>query len=186
MRSRTWPTVRTLITVVADSVTCLVLPAWWRHEMEIFSALLAICAGNHPSSMNSPHKGQWRGAFMFSLICARINGWVNNHEAGDFRRNRAHYDVIVMESRTYPRHSNVRQSPGHKANGWASQGCPEYITHHSVHRRSWGRIRSQCLLQGWNVGNSLVINSIWSYFPNSYTYIWNFIFYSACRNVSFI
>ena len=35
-------------------------------------------------------------ALMFSLICARINAWVNNHEAGDLRRNRAHYDVSVM------------------------------------------------------------------------------------------
>ena len=25
-----------------------------------------------------------------------INGWVNNSEAGDLRRHRAHYDVIVM------------------------------------------------------------------------------------------
>ena len=46
----------------------------------------------------SPHKGQWRGALMFSLICARINGWVNNGEAGDLRRHRAHYVVIVMVS----------------------------------------------------------------------------------------
>ena len=30
------------------------------------------------------HKGQWRGALMFSVICARINGWVNNGEAGDW------------------------------------------------------------------------------------------------------
>ena len=42
------------------------------------------------------HKGQWRGALMFSLICARINSWVNNGEAGDLRRYRAHYGVIVM------------------------------------------------------------------------------------------
>ena len=41
------------------------------------------------------HKGQWRGALMFSLICAWINGWVNNGEAGDVRRHRAHYDVII-------------------------------------------------------------------------------------------
>ena len=34
--------------------------------METFSALVAICAGN--SSVNSPHKGHWRGALMFSLI----------------------------------------------------------------------------------------------------------------------
>ena len=47
--------------------------------------------------VNSPHKGQWRGALMFSVICVWINGWVNNREAGDFRRYRTHYDVIVME-----------------------------------------------------------------------------------------
>ena len=60
------------------------------------SALLSLCAGNSPSPVNSPHKGQWRGALMFSLICFRINDWANNREAGDLRRNRAHYDVIVM------------------------------------------------------------------------------------------
>ena len=46
--------------------------------------------------MNSLHKGQWRGALMFSLICTRINDWVNNGKAGDMRRHRAHYDVTVM------------------------------------------------------------------------------------------
>ena len=50
----------------------------------------------HRSRVNSPHKGQWRGALMFSLICVWINGWINNGEAGDLRRYRAHYDVIVM------------------------------------------------------------------------------------------
>ena len=43
-----------------------------------------------------PHKGHWRRALMFSLICVWINGWVNNREAGDLRRNYAHYDVTVM------------------------------------------------------------------------------------------
>ena len=33
---------------------------------------------------------------MFSLIYVRINGWVNNREAGDLRPDRAHYDVTVM------------------------------------------------------------------------------------------
>ena len=28
---------------------------WWRHQMETFSVLLAICVGN--SLVNSPHKG---------------------------------------------------------------------------------------------------------------------------------
>ena len=50
----------------------------------------------HRSPVNSRHKGQWRGALVFSLICVWINGSVNNGEAGDLRRHRAHYDVIVM------------------------------------------------------------------------------------------
>ena len=64
--------------------------AWRRHQMETFSALLALCA------LNSPHKGQWRWALMFSSICAWINLWVNNREEDDLRCYRAHYDAIVM------------------------------------------------------------------------------------------
>ena len=52
--------------------------------------------GIHWSPMNSPHKGQWRGALMCTLICLRVNGWVNNREAGDLRCHRARYDVIVI------------------------------------------------------------------------------------------
>ena len=66
----------------------------WHHQMEIFSALLALCVGNSP--MNSPQKDRWRGTLMFSLICVWINAWENNREAGDLRRHRTHYDVIVM------------------------------------------------------------------------------------------
>ena len=50
----------------------------------------------HRSPVNFPHKGQWRGALMFSLIYAWINDWANNREAGDMRRYPVHYDVIVM------------------------------------------------------------------------------------------
>ena len=52
--------------------------------------------GIYGSTVNSPHKGQWRGTLMFSLICAWIKLRVNYREAGDLRRHRAHYDVIVM------------------------------------------------------------------------------------------
>ena len=82
------------------SVTEICTTSWWRHQMEPFSALLALCAGNSPVPVNSPHKGQWRGALMFSLISAWIDGWVNNGEAGDLRRHLAHYDVIVMCNHT--------------------------------------------------------------------------------------
>ena len=71
---------------------------WWRHQMETFSALLALYAGNSSVPANSPHKGQWRGALMFSLICAWSNSWANNGDTGDLRRHRAHYDVILMQA----------------------------------------------------------------------------------------
>ena len=64
--------------------------------METFSALLAICAGNTPVPGEFPAKRPVTRSFDVSLICARINGWVNNGEAGDFRRHPAHYDVTVM------------------------------------------------------------------------------------------
>ena len=51
----------------------------------------------HRSPVNFPHKGQWRGALMFSLIYVWINDWANNREAGDLRRQHGHYDVIVMK-----------------------------------------------------------------------------------------
>ena len=54
------------------------------------SKVIDLCEGKvDQDPVNSPHKGQWRGALMFSLICVWINGWVNDREAG-------YYDVIVM------------------------------------------------------------------------------------------
>ena len=72
----------------------------WKH----FPRYRPFVRGIHRSPVNSPHKGQWRGALMFTLICARINGWVYNHEADDLRRHHAHYDVIVMD---YPSANEV-------------------------------------------------------------------------------
>ena len=69
---------------------------WWCHQMEIFSCYWPFVPEIHRLPVNSPHKGQWRGALMFSLICAGINGRVNNREAGDLRCQHAHYDVTVM------------------------------------------------------------------------------------------
>ena len=63
----------------------------WKH----FPRYWPFVRGIHRSPMNSPHKGQWRGALMFSSICVWINGWVNS-EAGDLGRHRGHNDVIVM------------------------------------------------------------------------------------------
>ena len=65
----------------------------WKH----FPRFWPFLRGIHRSLVNSPHIGQWHGALMFSMICAWINDWVNNREAGDLRRHHAHYDVIVMK-----------------------------------------------------------------------------------------
>ena len=76
---------KTLIVLHDDVIKWKLFPRFWPFPR-----------GIHRSPVDSPHKGQWRGALMFSLICAWINGWVNNREAGDLRRHRAHYGVTVM------------------------------------------------------------------------------------------
>ena len=75
-------------------------PLWLMNNAEV-STEMERSSGWHPWYLPetlklASHKGQWRGALMFSLICAWINGWVNNREAGDLKHHRTHYDVIVM------------------------------------------------------------------------------------------
>ena len=64
--------------------------------METFSALLAICAGNSPVIGEFPAQRPVTRSFDIPLICAWINGWVNNGKVGDLRRHRAHYDVTAI------------------------------------------------------------------------------------------
>ena len=65
----------------------------WRH----FPHYWPFVRGIYRSPVvNSPYKGQWRGALMFSLICVSTNGWVNNRDAADLRHHWAHYDITVM------------------------------------------------------------------------------------------
>ena len=64
----------------------------WKHFLRYWPFVWGI----HRSPENSPRKGQWCGALMFSLIGAWMNDWVNNREGGDLRYHRAHHDVIVM------------------------------------------------------------------------------------------
>ena len=60
----------------------------WKH----FPRYWPFVWGIHRPPVNFPHKSQWRGVLMFSLIFA----WMNGREAGDLRRHRAHYGVTVM------------------------------------------------------------------------------------------
>ena len=66
--------------------------------MEIFSALLALCAGNSPVTGEFPAQRPVMRNFDVSFDLRLNNGWVNNREAGDVRRHCAHYDVTVMGS----------------------------------------------------------------------------------------
>ena len=85
----------------------------WKH----FPRYWPFVRGIHRGPVNSPHKGQWRGALRFSLICVWINGWVNNGEAGDLRRYRTHYDVTVMMIFSFPMASHQKDSENNCTKG---------------------------------------------------------------------
>ena len=75
--------------------TPLCAAAWWRHQMEAFSALLTLYAGNSPVTGECPsQRPVTRSLDVFDL---RLNKRLSaNGEAGDYRRQRTHDDVIVM------------------------------------------------------------------------------------------
>ena len=103
--------------------------------MEFFYQIYLRCFCKYllrpsPVSGESPHKGQWRGALMFSLICASINGWVNNADACNLTRHRAHYDGTVRIN-------------------WESLGFYSKIS-----SNSWGCQRSECCN---NITNEYII-----------------------------
>ena len=85
----------------------------WKH----FPLYWPFVRGIHRLSVNFQHKGQIHGALMFSLICACINGWVNDHEAGDLRCHRAHFDVTVMHLRCDPC-NGLKEGVGLVGWGW--------------------------------------------------------------------
>ena len=88
-----WPT-------KSESRSCIICSKFhnnikWKH----FPCNWPFVRGIHRSPANSSHKGQWRGALMFSLNYASISDWINNREAGDLRRHGTHYEVNTMKFR---------------------------------------------------------------------------------------
>ena len=71
---------------------------WWvsHHDdvikWKLFPRYWPLVRGIHRSPVDSPHKGQWHGALMFSFISA----WANNQDAGDLSGHLAHNDVTVI------------------------------------------------------------------------------------------
>ena len=86
-----------------------------QHTDSLHSRSEAVLEHSHPKALmleawdvtaEFPTQGQWRGALMYSLNCAWINGWAKNREASDLRRHRVHFNVIVsagwLVGNTYP------------------------------------------------------------------------------------
>ena len=74
------------------------LVPWWRHQMETFSTpLLALCEGNPPMTGRfPPSKASNAELWWFLWSAPEKNGWANNRNGSNFRRQHAPYDITVM------------------------------------------------------------------------------------------
>ena len=77
---------------ICISICC----TWWRHQMETFSALLALCAGNSSVTGEFPSQGPVTRSFAVIFDLCLTKRLSKNREAGDLRRHRVHYDITVM------------------------------------------------------------------------------------------
>ena len=84
-------------------VKCYTVHRCWLHMMtssngNIFRVTghLCLCAGNSPVPGEFPAQRPVTRSFDVFFDLHPINGWINNDEAGDLKRHRAHYDVTVM------------------------------------------------------------------------------------------
>ena len=104
--------------------------------METFSALLAICAGNSPVNAKFPTQRPVMRSFDASLICAWINGLVNNREAGDLRRHRARYDITVVQARVVVQKWHPKLF---------TTGIRAHVWYDHIHVKQWDIITAPCL-----------------------------------------
>ena len=102
----------------------LKLMSWWRHHMETFSALLALCAGNSPITRWIPRTKASDAELwcLFVFICACVNDSVYNREAGYMRHRRDHYDVRIM-------HYSVEGSHGITSLCQGQDNSEMHVTH---------------------------------------------------------
>ena len=111
--------------------------SWWCHQIGNISSQRALCEGNPPVTGGFPSKLQWRGALMFSLNCAWINGWANIRDASDFRHHRTHYYVIVM----YQQWSTLLKVKAccHQATSHDLNKCWQSSTCMTTYKSAWWR-----------------------------------------------
>ena len=94
-----WSSQRQAI-IYINAVFLSIIPlgtTWWRHQMETFSALLALCAGNSPATSEFPTQRPVTWSVDVFIDLHLNNGSVNNREAGDLKRHHGHFDVTVMK-----------------------------------------------------------------------------------------
>ena len=79
--------------------------SWWRHQIETFSALLAICAGNSPVTGEFSAQRPVTRSFEFSFGL-RLNKRLSKQSWGWwFETYRTHYNITVMFCKGYQRPS---------------------------------------------------------------------------------
>ena len=90
---------------------CFFWTTWWRHQMETFFTLLALCEGNPPVTGGFPSQRSVLRSFEFSLIWAWTNGLTNNGDTGELGSHPTHYDVTVTKMQYGDQHElNGRQT----------------------------------------------------------------------------
>ena len=124
----------------------------WQH----FPSYWLFVRGFHRAPVHSPHKSQWRRYLMFHLICAWINSWVNNREAGDLRRHRAHYDIVMWSHKTTVSKHIQAERRIYVLSNFASIGSGKGLSH--VQRQAFIRIITSLFIGLTNfneIGNQL-------------------------------
>ena len=66
----------------------------WKHFPRYWPFVWEI----HQWAVDSPLKGQWSGALVFSFIYASTNSWANNQDTDNLRHHYAHYDITGMKN----------------------------------------------------------------------------------------
>ena len=139
----------------------------WKH----FPLYWSFLRGIHRSPVNSPQKGQWRGALMFSFIFVRTNGWVHNRDSGDLRRHRANHDVCVMEraSDTLGSWFNVLHTHTHIY----THICIPYRYHIYAHIHAYHIcVCVYMLYRIWRIHNQSVFVASSIVYPTKFRHIW--------------
>ena len=127
-----------IITKTTKSIGVMTLP-----NGNIFHVTGPFVRGIHrsPVDVDSPHKGQWRGAWMFSLIRAWTNGWANHLDAGDLRRHRAQYyvgmELFIMEERKAFIIQSIPYDWWWLSDSWRNDGISTQLNGANITFASW-------------------------------------------------